>query len=75
MPRSSVQAATVLLGRLRDQAEAMERSAIRVAALGAQSPSLAIALWQTVRANNAKATAFWGQCARVAPFKFLGLTT
>jgi len=42
MPRSSVQAATVLLGRLRDQAEAMERSAIRVAALGGsrhRSPS------------------------------------
>jgi len=49
--------------------------AIRVADLGAQSPSLAMILWQTVRANNAKATAFWGQSERVAPFKFLSLTT
>jgi len=46
-----------------------------VADLGAQSPSLAMILWQTVRANNAKATAFWGQSERVAPFKFLSLTT
>jgi hypothetical protein len=39
------------------------------------SEQIPVTLWQTVRANNAKATAFWGQCERAAPFKFLSLTT
>jgi len=41
-----------------------------VADLRAQSPSLAITLWQTVRGNNAKATAFSGHCEQAAPFQF-----
>jgi len=49
--------------------------AIRVADLGAQSPSLAITLWRTVRPNDAKATAFSGRCERVAPFEPLTLIT
>jgi hypothetical protein len=46
-----------------------------VAGLRAQSPSLAITLWRTVRANDAKATAFQGRCERVAPLEFLSLIT
>jgi hypothetical protein len=41
----------------------------------AQSPSLAVTLWRTVRANDAKATAFSGRCERVAPFEPLTLIT
>ena len=43
--------------------------AIRLADLRAQSPSLAISLWRTVRANDAKPTAFQGRCERVASFE------
>jgi hypothetical protein len=46
---------------------------IGVADLGAQSPSLAISLWQTVRANDVKATASRGRCEPVAPFEPLTL--
>jgi hypothetical protein len=49
--------------------------AIRLADLRAQSPSLTITLWRTIRANDAKATAFQGRCERVASFEHLTLTT
>jgi hypothetical protein len=43
--------------------------AIRLADLRAQSPSLTITLWRTIRAKDAKATAFRGRRERVASFE------